>query len=224
MRSSSGEAGMKKKDLVWRELIDAAVERGERRWENVEHLAFRAGVAPATAAYALRRLFEIGALRQHHGGFTVVNPEKVLTSFCASRSIISDIVAVVKLGDAELKGLMDSPMASRLIVGGPEAAIAFLGGVNSVSDYHERIIYLRDENDSNFVLEHSDRDVQNQFERDRGNTTFLLADKRAARTWGLHTSFAQTYADLFATPGWQASEFRWALGEKFFGERDWDQG
>ena len=141
MRSSSGEAGMKKKDLVWRELIDAAVERGERRWENVEHLAFRAGVAPATAAYALRRLFEIGALRQHHGGFTVVNPEKVLTSFCASRSIISDIVAVVKLGDAELKGLMDSPMASRLIVGGTEAAIAFLGGVNSVSDYNERIIY-----------------------------------------------------------------------------------
>lgn len=58
--------------------------------------------------------------------------------------------------------------------------------------------------------------------QDRGNVTLLLADPRAARTWGTHTSFAQTYTDLFATPGWQASEFRLALCDRFFSTADWN--
>lgn len=217
---------MKKKDLVWRELVDAAVTREQRRWENVDDLAFRAGVAPTTAAYALRRLIEIGAVRQRHAGFTVVNPEKVLTSFCASRSLVADAVAVVSTGEPGLHALINSTALSGFVLGGPEAAIALLGGVNTVSDYKQRVVYLRDEVAKEAVdswLDHASLFGRTDLDREGGSITFLLADKRAARTWGSHTSFAQTYADLFATPGWQASEFRIALHDKLFGKRDWDQ-
>jgi hypothetical protein len=49
-------------------------------------------------------------------------------------------------------------------------------------------------------------------------------DRRAEREWlSGYTSFAQTYVDLFATPGWQASEFRLALHDRFLRGRDWDR-
>lgn len=48
-------------------------------------------------------------------------------------------------------------------------------------------------------------------------------DKRAMKTWDGYSSVAQTYADLFATPGWQASEFRTALRERFVPAREWNQ-
>lgn len=48
-------------------------------------------------------------------------------------------------------------------------------------------------------------------------------DERAAKTWTGYSSVAQTYADLFATPGWQASEFRKALRDRFVRDREWEQ-
>ncbi|MGA1829287.1 hypothetical protein [Microbacterium sp.] len=51
----------------------------------------------------------------------------------------------------------------------------------------------------------------------------LAMDKRAMKTWDGYSSVAQTYADLFATPGWQASEFRTALRERFVPAREWNQ-
>ncbi|MEJ1090003.1 hypothetical protein WDU99_16920 [Microbacterium sp. Mu-80] len=217
---------MKKNELVWRELIDNAVMHGRRRWHNIEDLAFRAGVAPATASYALRRLIEIGAIQQHHAGFTVVNPEKVLTLSCAARSVMNDARVMVTLPAYGLQNLLATTMDGGLIVGGAAAAVELLGGVNVVSDYSEHLYYLRDEHTADAVddmLQLSGAKRHTGYGRNRGNVTFLLADPRAARMWQRHSSVAQTYVDLFATPGWQASEFRIALHEKFFSRRDWDQ-
>lgn len=217
---------MKKNELVWRELIDAAVMRQQRRWDNVEDLAFRAGVAPATTAYALRRLIEIGAIQQHHAGFTVVNPGKVLTLACAARSIVNDARATLTLGTEDLHRLLDSSPPRGIILGGAAAAVELLGGANTVSDYSEHVLYIRDDQtqrDLDDVLSHMNVTRHTGYSRDRGNVTLLRADPRAARMWMRYTPFGQTYADLFATPGWQASEFRLALDARFLGQRDWDQ-
>lgn len=214
---------MKKNELVWRELVDAAVMRDERRWANLEDLAFRAGVAVATGAYALRRLIEIGAVQQHHAGFTVVNPGKVLTSLCAARSVVSDALAIMTLSPPALDRIRAALAGA--IAGGAAAAVELLGGVNTVSDYSEHVIYLRDEDAiaaAMRILDTTDVERHTGYGRDRGNVTLLPADRRAARDWREHTSFAQAYTDLFATPGWQASEFRLALPKKFLPTRDWD--
>lgn len=217
---------VKKNELVWRELIDTALMHGRRRWDNIDDLAFRCGVAPATASYALRRLIEIGAIQQHYAGFTVVNPEKVLTLSCASRSIMNDALAVVTLSFDELQRVLASFPNDGFIDGGAAAAVQLLGGTNTVSDYSEHLYYLRDDHTAVAVddmLGRMDAPRHTGYGRNRGNVTFLPTDPRAARTWQGHSSLAQTYVDLFATPGWQASEFRLALREKFLARRDWDQ-
>jgi len=49
-------------------------------------------------------------------------------------------------------------------------------------------------------------------------------DARAQRDWtDGFTSLAQTYADLFASPGWQAEPFRRALWAQLFSAPDQDQ-
>lgn len=223
--ANGGVSGVKKNALIWRELVDAAVMRQERRWDSIDDLAFRAGVLSSTAYYGLRRLIDVGAIRQHHAGFTVVNPAKVLTFLCAARSITADALASVTMDEREI-GEVQLAMDGALIPGGAEAAVELLGGVNTVSDYSDRIFYVRGEDASGYLVETLKKmDVKQHFDRtrSRGNVSFITADARAARNWLRHTSFGQTYADLFATPGWQASEFRLALHDRFLGERDWDQ-
>lgn len=219
---------MKKNELVWRELVDAAIERGERRWDSVDDLAFRAGVIPSTAAYALRRLVEIGAIRQHFSGFSVINPDKALTMFCSARSVEGDALASLAVPVENLERILDTLVRDGAILGGASAAVALLGGANVVSDYSEYVLYVRDESSQATLVdlqrEYGLPKKHNGHRRHRGNLVCLRADPRAARNWQRYTSFAQTYADLFVTPGWQASEFRMALHDRYLAKRDWDQG
>jgi hypothetical protein len=171
-------------------------------------------------------LIEIGGIQQHSAGFTVVNPEKVLTHLCAARSVMTDARAIVSLPPEDFQSLLAAHDPAGLIRGGCDAAVELLGGVNTVSDFSEHLLYLRDDQAAHATDEQLQRlepPRHTGYGRNRGNATFIVADPRAARAWRTHTSFAQTYADLFATPGWQASEFRIALHEKYLGKRDWDQ-
>ncbi|MGB3377058.1 MAG: hypothetical protein WBA87_18190 [Microbacterium sp.] len=173
----------------------------------------------------MRRLVEIGAVQQHHAGFTLVNPHKALTSLCAARSVMSDAIAVVTLSPSD-RDSIEAALGPDIIIGGASAAVELLGGVNTVSDFSEHLLYLRDDDTVEIctnMLGEMNPERHTGYGHDRGNVTFLSLDARAARVWRSHASFAQTYADLFVTPGWQASEFRLALHERFFGTRDWDQ-
>lgn len=216
---------VKKTELVWRELVEAAIVGGQRRWENIDDLAFRAGVVPTTTNYALQRLVEIGAVRRHHAGFTLVNPDKALTLLCAARSIANDIVWAGQMQESEFRFVLSS-LDERAVLGGAEAATELLGGRNTVADISEHLVYLRDADSLQWIAKNVPGEEFGGTSADAASSvrvTFLMADPRAARWWGRNTPFAQTYADLFATPGWQASEFRLALGDRFLRVRDWDQ-
>jgi len=56
-----------------------------------------------------------------------------------------------------------------------------------------------------------------------GDEVIILAqDPVAARTWRSgYASLAQTYSDLWASPGWQAADFARALKAKLFADADW---
>ena len=52
----------------------------------------------------------------------------------------------------------------------------------------------------------------------------LTDDPLAARTWRSgYASFGQTYAEVLASPGWQAAEFTRARKAKLFADTNWDQ-
>src|SRR5690606_25881595 len=94
-------------------------------------------------------------------------------------------------------------------IAGARAAQHHVGGQNTVADHAPAIIYVPD-----------DTDLRTLPPGDGG--LVLTADSRTLNEWADgYTSRAQTYADLFAQPGWQASEFRRALWRAWSAVDDW---
>lgn len=197
---------MKGNELVWRALADRALA-GQRTWSSVADLAYEAGVPSTTAYLALERLESNGTIdRYSRGGLAVVSTDKLLIMLCAWRNLGNDTLAWTTR-DA-INPLLDSAVRPYAL-GGPDAAAAHLRG-RAVADFHEHLVYLPATADLTALPVGDEVRV-------------LSMDKRAMKTWDGYSSLAQTYADLFATPGWQASEFRKALRDSFIREREWDQ-
>ncbi|NEM92014.1 TrmB family transcriptional regulator [Galbitalea soli] len=203
---------MKGNELVWRSLADHAL-RGERTWSNVGDLAYDAGVPSSTAYLALERLESNGTVdRYRPGGFSVVSIEKLLTMLCAWRNLDRD--TMIRTTSEEIEPFLHSERGPYAL-GGADAANALLGG-HAVSSFREHIVYLPGAGEVRAELARLTPAPD-------GNVRVLAMDTRAMRLWDGYSTLAQTYADLFATPGWQASEFRHALREKFVRSREWDQ-
>jgi hypothetical protein len=202
---------MKGNELVWRALADAAL-LGKREWPNLDELGHAAGTPVSTTSLALKRLREIGAVeRRRSGGVIAVNPEKIVLVLAAWRNLALDTITWTTLDGIE-PWLNSSHWPYAL--GGSNAAVTYVSGVagrNTISSHPTRLVYLP-------AHVHAD-----DFPRGR-EVIVLRMDKRAEFDWhdGI-TSRAQTYADLFALPGWQAEEFRRALHRVLFPAADWEQ-
>ena len=199
---------MKNVEIVWRTLADAALE-GRRDWNSIGDIADAASVAPSTTHQALGRLVDIGAVRPNsRRGYTVVSPEKLLEAFAAHRNLRADTMVSTSLQAAQ--SFLDDVEVDYAL-SGSSAAVHYLGGRNTVSDLGRRIVY-------------TPRTLsQGDFPED-DEVIILTEDPVAARTWKSgYASLAQTYADLWASPGWQAAEFTCALKTKLFTDADWEQ-
>lgn len=199
---------MKNVEIVWRTLADAALE-GQRDWNSIGEIADAASVAPSTTHQALGRLVDIGAVRPNsRRGYTVVSPEKLLEAFAAHRNLRADTMVSTTLPAAQ--ELLDDEELDYAL-SGSSAAAHYLGGRNTISDLGRRIVYTT-------------RPLS-QADFPGGDEVIILAeDPLAARTWKSgYASLAQTYADLWASPGWQAAEFTRALKAKLFSDADWEQ-
>jgi DNA-binding transcriptional regulator YhcF (GntR family) len=199
---------MKQKEIVWRTLADAALDH-KRNWSSVREIADAAHTSPDTTYQGLARLVDIGAIRANtSSGFAIVSVSKLLEAFAAARSFKADIQCSTTLEAAQQLIKEESfPYA----LGGTDAAVHYLGGTNTVSDLGRRIIYtpLRAE-------------LKNLPAGD--DVIFLIQDELAARQWREgFASVAQTYADLWASPGWQSAEFLIALKAKLVLSANWEQ-
>jgi DNA-binding transcriptional regulator YhcF (GntR family) len=199
---------MKNVEIVWRTLADAALN-GQRDWTSIGDIADAASVAPSTTHQALGRLVDIGAVRANpRRGYTVVSPEKLLDAFAAHRNLRADTIISTTLPAAQ--ELLDDADVEYAL-SGSTAAVHYLGGRNTVSDLGRRIVYTTQ--------------PVSQVDFPAGDDVIILRqDPVAARTWRSgYASLAQTYADLWASPGWQAAEFTRALKTKLFADADWEQ-
>lgn len=197
---------MKGNELVWRSLADRALT-GQRTWRSVADLAYEAGVPSTTAYLALDRLESNGTVdRYSRGGLAVVSIDKLLTMLCAWRNLGRDTLAWTT---REAIGPFLDSSRGPYALGGPDAANALLEG-RAVADFRQHLVYLPATVDLDGVPPGEEVRV-------------LSMDQRAMKIWDGYSSLAQTYADLFATPGWQASEFRKALRDSFIQDREWDQ-
>lgn len=200
---------VKNLDVVWRTLADAALG-GKRDWSSIGEIAYAASVAPSTTHQALGRLVEIGALRANPlRGYTVVSPQKLLEALAAHRNLSADTLVSTTLAAAQ--NFLDG-VSVNYALSGTSAAVHHLGGQNTVADLGQRVLYT-----THNVLQ---KDFPESDE-----VVILKQDPLAARTWKSgYASLAQTYADLWASPGWQSAEFLRALRTKLFAQADWERG
>lgn len=198
---------MKTNEIVWRTLADAALA-GRREWPDLGALAAAVDAPVSSTHQALGRLVDIGAVQtRRRGGVIVVSPDRVVLTLAANRNLIRDTLAMTTL-DAAQRLTDEHPAA--VSFGGPDAVVHWLGGVNTIADKGARLIYA----DAGVTRELAEGD----------EIRIVSRDPVAARAWGEgFSSVAQTYADLFAMPGWQASEFRIALHSRLFDRADWEQ-
>lgn len=199
---------MKNVEIVWRTLADAALD-GQRDWGSIGEIADAASVAPSTTYQALGRLVDIGAVRANsRRGCTVVSPEKLLEAFAAHRNLRADTMVSTTLPAAQ--AFLDDADVDYAL-SGSIAAVHYLGGRNRVADLGRRIVYTR-------------RELTQDDFSEGDEAIILTQDPVAARTWRSgYASLAQTYADLWASPGWQAAEFTRALKTRLFADADWEQ-
>ncbi|HWK21390.1 MAG TPA: hypothetical protein VNR37_11595 [Microbacteriaceae bacterium] len=193
---------MRETDAVWRTLGDAALS-GRREWKSTGDLAWEAGVGEKLAYKALRRPVSIGAVTRYPGGgFSVTDPERVITLLAAARSLTPTHATSFEAAQQLVKTL------PAYAIGGTRAAAHHLGG-NRIADHATAIMYVPSNADLSFLP------------RGEGALVFPI-DPHTLAAWNDgYTSKAQTYADLFAEPGWQASEFRRALWRAWFAIDDW---
>ncbi|MGD8195251.1 hypothetical protein ACEXQB_012250 [Herbiconiux sp. P18] len=165
---------------------------------------------------ATRHLVDIGAVSTlSRGGLSVLDPERVVAVLAAERRLANDTVAMVSR--SSMPDLLGSlPLYA---LGGTDAAIHHLGGRNTIADRGQRLLYIP-EKDADKVQPHdADPDLG-----DEETVRIVVMDEVAQRAWASgYASFAQTYADLFSQPGWQAAEFRRALWRTAFEVDDWSQ-
>lgn len=194
---------MKETDIVLRTLVDAALS-GRRSWKNVADLAWEAHVGDKIAYKTLGRATSIGAIAKHPGGgFSVTDPERILAILSARRTLSP----VRRTSFDAAQSLLQELQA--YAIGGTRAAVHHLGGPNRIADHAPAIVYVPEDTVLDGLPEGDD-------------ALIMVADSRALQSWtGGYTSKAQTYADLFAQPGWQASEFRRALWRDWFAIDDW---
>lgn len=198
---------MKVNEIVHRTLADAAL-RGDRRWDNLADIAFASQCSVSAVHAATRKLITIGAIQKYgRGGLSVLDPERVTTMLAVERDLQRDsIAATTKTAAEDLIARLDG-----YALGGSLAAVHYLGGTNTVADHGQRLIYVPKRTQLN--------------ELPSGHEVLILAmDAVAEKAWrNGYTSLAQTYADLFAQAGWQASEFRRALWRRLFEIDDWSR-
>jgi hypothetical protein len=163
-------------------------------------------VPVSTTHLATKKLSEIGAIKPlRGGGISVVNPDKIATVLCAWRNLQKDTIVWTTRQAFEAE--VESGLHHAL--GGPDAAIHWLGGENKVANFSKSTAYVN-------------REQAREVNWPEGEDVLLLEmDSRAELDWDGFSTIAQTYADLFATPGWQATEFRLALADSFLAWESW---
>ncbi len=190
--------------VIRRVLADAALD-GRREWRSAADLAWEAGSSTQLTNFALEHLIDIGSVTRFlRGGFIVGDPERVLTVVAADRNLRRSGTLTSRDGAEAL--IAQAPLYA---IGGTRAALRYLGGRNVIADHAPALVYMPAETDL------SDLPPGDE-------ATVLTADEHSLRAWtDGYTSPAQTYADLFAQPGWQAAEFRRALWRSWFAVDDW---
>ncbi len=183
-------------EIVWRHLLVAALDRGDRR-SSLTQLRAELDMPVSTIHKALERPRAIGAVRGSASGLRVLDPKRLQLMWAGLRDLRRDIVYATRV-PMEVSEIEARLPGSAI----PTAYTAFVRheGRNLVADYEQVVVYA----DWN--------EVRRRFplRRSQANLLVLEPDPLLSR-YGRIAPRCQVYADLFNLPTWQAQRFLEAL-------------
>lgn len=190
---------MKKIEVIWRELLFQAIEKGNRHFTQKD-LAKKFRFSTSTVFQALRIPRKMGAVVVTGRFFILEDPEKLLYYWASVRDFKKDLIlkGKVNLPILELEG----QLPPQVIFGG---YTAFRQKFKTApADYDKVLVYAPNKEifRKRFKLE-----------KERENLFVLKAD-RFLKNYGQTTTLAQTFVDLWNLSEWYAKEFTKALKEK----------
>lgn len=193
---------MKKAELVYREVLDGALEKKRYRFTQLE-LAKALKVSLSTINNAVKPLRRIGAIRVERRSFEVVNPRKILYYWASTRNLEKDVIYKTRV---EIKGNVTG-IEKRMppsIVFAAYSAYKFRFD-DAPADYSEVYIYssIKDL-----------KEVMRRFPQKVSKKSFpnLFVLKKDFRSWQM--PIAQIFVDLWNLKEWYASDFGRALEER----------
>ena len=193
---------MKKIEIIWREMLFQALEKGSRNFTQKD-LAAKFGFSVSTVFQALKVPRKMGAVRVGGRQFVLTDPEKLLYLWASVRNPESDLVLKgrVNLSALETEGLM--PPES--VFGAFGAARKILG--EAPADYAKVYVYTD-----------GISDIKKRFELGAGPANlFVLKPDKYLAGYGEITTLAQTFVDLWNLDDWYAKDFTKAMKEKIDG-------
>lgn len=194
---------MKKIEIIWRELLYQAIEKGNFNFIQKD-LANKFGFSTSTIFQALKTPRKMGAVRVQGRFFSVEDSEKILYHWASERNLNKEIVfsAHIDLDVFEIEGTMPP----EVVFAGYSAGRLIFGEV-SPADYDKVFVYA---DNPGFVKERF------KIGRGRANLFILKADDFLA-SYGGKTTLAQTFVDIWNMSDWYAKEFTDALKAKIDG-------
>ena len=190
---------MKKIEIIWRELLFQAIEKGNRYFTQKD-LANKFRFSTSTVFQALKIPRKMGAARVTSRFFTLEDPEKLLYHWASVRDFKKDLIykTRVDLSILELEGQIP-PQA---IFGGYSAFRQKFK--NAPADYDKVLIYGPNK-----------KIFQERFKPDKGRENlFILKADRFLKNYGQTITLSQIFVDLWNLSDWYAKEFTKALKEK----------
>lgn len=188
---------MKKIEMIWREILTAAIERRILTFQQQE-LAGKFGVSTSTIHHALIKPRAVGAVSVHGRGFDVTDAEKLLMLWATERSIQKDIIyqTFVDLPVLEVEGLLPGSVI-------PTAYTSYrLRYRDTPADY-----------DSVYCYSDQPEEVTRRFGSDtkRPPNLFILRLDPHLRDYTPCPPLPQLFVDLWNLPQWYAHDYQQAV-------------
>lgn len=190
---------MHKKEIIWREILFQAIEKGKQQFTQKE-LAAKFGFSLSTVFNALKVPRGTGAIEVGGRFFNLVNKEKLLTIWATHRNLEKDTIYKTHTDLPPLKIEGEMPPAATYT-----AYSAYrLKYKEAPADYDKVYVYAVNPNE-----------IRKRFppQKGRGNLIVFKADEFLEK-YGSIVPLAQIYVDLWNLSEWYAKDFLDALRQK----------
>ena len=194
---------MRKKELIWREILFQAVEKKNFDFTQKD-LAEKFGFSLSTVFNALKIPRASGAIKVAGRNFSVVDAEKFLYIWATQRNIAKEIIYETYVSEPAQK--IEGMMPPEIIFGAYSAYI--VKHKDAPADYAKVYVYAEEEE-----LEK----MQKRFPKSKGEANlFVLKADPLLSQYGNITPDVQIFVDFWNMKDWYAKDFSNALKNKLF--------